>query len=217
MSTIQEIDFNVNLLKAVLWQYNEAGNLQELLQNKNDWYVTNQTSFWDDWYRDVFNLYTANEFGLSVWSIILGQPLFINRSFSGRPTWGFEQYHVNFTRGNFAGSSSLTRLQPETARILLQLRYFQLISSGTIPETNRALKWIFSENYGDAWLLDGEDMTQLYVFTFPVPAELAYVFKYFDVLPRPAGVGSDFIVVLNETWGFGEFHENYDNGNFSEL
>lgn len=215
---IQQFDFSVDLLRALLWQYNEAGKLQSLLEEKQAWYTENQTNFWTDWYNNVFNLQTANDFGLEVWSIILGQPLFINVAIDGRVSWGFGAYHENFDRSNFApGASGTFRLPTETARILLKLRYFQLISSGTVPETNRALKWIFGENYGVAWLNDDHDMTQFYTFTFALPADLIFIFNNFDVLPRPAGVGSSYRVIVVDAFGFDAFHENFDQGNFSEL
>lgn len=216
-STIQQFDYSVNLLRALLWQYNEAGNLQSLLEEKQAWYDDNQEGFWQDFYTNIFDLRTANDFGLQVWSIILGQPLFINIADTGEPTWGFGALHENFTRSNFAASASAThRLPTATARILLQLRYFQLISSGTVPETNRALKWIFEENYGVAWLNDNHDMTQFYTFTFALPSDLVFIFNNFDVLPRPAGVGSSYRVIVEDAFGFDEDHANFDNGNFSQ-
>jgi hypothetical protein len=217
MAEIQEFDFSVNLLKAILWQYNDASNLQNIVAAEQAFYTTHQKEFWESWVRDVFDLKTANDFGLTVWSIILGQPLFINKSFEERPTWGFGQYHVNFNRGNFsAGGNASYRLNTESARILLRLRYYQLTGSGTVPSINRILADVF-EGYGAAYLLDNLDMTQVYIFTFAIPADLQFLFKNFDVLPRPAGVGSDYQVIVNESWGFDEFHENFDNGNFSEL
>ena len=74
-ATIQEFDFSVDLLQAILWQYNNATSLQSLLNSEQAWVIENQTEFWENWLRDVFDLRTANEFGLSVWSIILGIPL----------------------------------------------------------------------------------------------------------------------------------------------
>ncbi len=210
--TIQPFDPSVNLSQSLLWQYNDAVNLQALIEDKQSWYNLNQSQFWTDWYRDVFDLRTANLFGLSVWSIILGQPIvFNNVQDPDRPTWGFEQYHLNFTNGNFVNSNSTYVLRPETARILLQLRYFQLTSSGTVPETNRMLKYVF-KNLGQAYLIDNNDMTQTYFFLFVLPSDLVFIFNNYDVLPRPAGVLSSYEVVTENPWGF-ETRENFDNGN----
>ena len=190
MTNTQEFDFSVNLLDAIIWQYDSASNIRSMLESKSDWYTENQTDFWQNWITDVFDLRTANEFGLSVWSIILGQPLYT--SFPPSATgenWGFGEYRKNFGNGNFAASSGASRTYSlSTSRLLLQLRYFKLISSGTVPATNRMLQYIFAEEYGNAYLVDNHDMTQTYTFEFAIPAEISYMLNNTDVLPRPAGV-----------------------------
>lgn len=215
--TIQQFDFSVDLLKALLWQYNNAPNLQELINEKQAWYELNQTEFWQNWLTDVFDLRTANDFGLSVWSIILNQPLFINLNPGATPSWGFGAFHTNFSRGNFSNATNQNnqlRLDTDTARRLLQLRYFQLTSSGTVPEVNRMLKYVFGD-LGLAFLNDNHDMTQFYTFMFPLSTELTFIFDNFDILPRPAGVGSRYEILAEEPWAFDETRQNFDNGNFS--
>ncbi len=189
MADIQDFDFSTNLLKVVIWQYDNATNLKGLLEAEKVWYDENQQGFWEDWITDVFDLRTANAFGLSVWAIILGQSLFSSFVVTPSvPSWGFGADNLNFQNGNFASSNSGTNTYTlATARILLRLRYFQLTSSGTVPETNRMLKYIFAD-YGNAYLLDNLDMTQTYVFEFAIPAEIRYMLNNTDVLPRPAGV-----------------------------
>src|SRR5206468_1560066 len=150
----------------------------------NTWYLQNQTNFWNSWYRDVFNLATANQFGLIVWSIILGLPLYVNAPpVSGAPTFGFSGSvtgAVNFDGGILGEVNGSSELLPiNTQRIALQLRYFQLTSSGTVPEINRVLQYVFS-GYGRAYLLDGHDMTQAYVFDFPLTWDLNYLFTNYD-------------------------------------
>lgn len=213
---IQLFDFSVNLLKALLWEYNSAAKLQELLEDKSLWYEVNQTEFWDDWVADVFDLRTANDFGLNVWAIILNQSIYVNNAPDVllKPTWGFGEFYVNFTRGNFASKTGGTyQLPTETARLLLRLRYFQLTSSGTVPEINRMLKYLFGD-LGAAYLLDDLDMTQQYIFTFPLTSEMQYIFNNFDVLPRPAGVKSSFYQAAVLRFGFGPYHANFTRGNF---
>ena len=194
-SSIQSFDFSVNLLQSLLWQYQNAPNLFSLVNQKQTWYNENQTSFWNDWFQDVFNLQTANQFGLSVWSVILGQPIFVNNGPNNyvQTPWGLGVNNVNFGNGNFGSATGISYYFPtEIARIVLQLRYFQLTSSGTVPETNRMLKWVF-EGYGQAWLIDNHNMTQTYKFNFPLPSDLILAFQDFDILPRPAGVSSNYV------------------------
>jgi hypothetical protein len=213
---IQFFDYAVDLLQAILWQYNNAANIQGLLELKSDWYFANQSQFWNYWFNNVFNLATANDFGLAVWSIILNQPTYINNGppQSGYPAWGFGQYRKNFTNGNFQDTNGSTyQLPTEWARLLLQLRYFQLTSAGTVPEVNRELAYLFAD-FGPAYLQDRLDMTQCYVFDFDMPAALILILQNFDVLPRPAGVQSEYIQGNLITWGFGQYHGNFDNSNF---
>lgn len=216
---IEFFDFSVNLLKAILWQYNEADNLQSLLQSKQDWYNTNQEQFWMDWYYNVFNLPTANEFGCNVWSIILALPLFVNTPPTSldAPIFGFDSsFYKNFNRGNFgtrAGGSSALSLA--TKRLALRLRYFQLVTSGTVPEINRFFEYLFG-SLGGAFLLDNGNMTQTYIFKFPLTAELKYLFGNFDILPRPSGVGSTYKSTASKFFGFGPSWNrlNFNRGNF---
>lgn len=213
---IQPLDFSVDLLRALLWQYNKAENLQKLLERKSAWYELNQSEFWEDWLRDVFDLRTANQFGLVVWGILLGLKLYVNTAPQPeKPTLGFDNIlYTNFDNGNFSNTHGATYMLPvATQRIALQLRYAQLTSSGTVPEINRILKFIF-EDYGIAFLRDYGNMRQQYIFMFPLTADLKYLFDNYDILPRPAGVKSRYVDGTLDYFGFDPDHLNFDNGNF---
>lgn len=215
MSQVQTLDFSVDLLRALLWQHNDAARLEGLLRQKQEWYDSNQSAFWTDWVTDVFDLRTANDFGLAVWAIILDIPLAVTSQGDApdKPIWGFGQYRENFNNGNFAsmGSSSLTT---EQKRLVLQLRYFQLVTRGTVPEINAFLAYIF-EPLGLAYVNDGHDMTALYVFEFPLSSALEMVLTEYDLLPRPAGVKINYAIIGDaDGFGFGRYHENFNNGNF---
>lgn len=216
MNNIQQFDFSVNLLRALLWEYNDATNLQSLLNQKNEWYSENQQQFWEDWITNVFDLRTANQFGLAVWGIILGLQLYVQQNPQPFvPSFGFGPGagHVNFTNGNFGSNQGETYVLPiETQRVALQLRYADLTSSGTVPETNRTLENVF-KNYGKAYLLDLGNMHQKYIFDFQLPFDLIYLFNNYDVLPRPAGVKSDYYDNSQVYFGFGPGagHLNFNN------
>ena len=212
---IQELDFSVDLLRALLWQKNEAARLELLIQQKQAWYDENQTAFWSDWVRDVFDLRTANDFGLAVWAIILDTPLVVESQADAadKPIWGFDQYRQNFNNGNFAsvGAAALTT---EQKRLVLRLRYFQLTNRGTIPEINEFFAYLFAP-LGQAYVNDGYNMTARYVFEFPLSSALEAVLLGFDLLPRPAAVKVDYVIIGDaDGWGFGRYHENFTNGNF---
>lgn len=212
MATVQEFDYSVDLLRALLWQYEEAPGLQAILRQKSDWYTVNQTDFWTDWETDVFDLTTANEFGCAVWGVILGIPLSLSLPGTGsRPVFGFGIHNRNFGWGNFgrlsAGVASLTL---EQKRIILRLRYLQLISDGSAVWSNFVMREIF----GGGYVLDPGDMTAVYVFTTGISGTFQQVLLDFDLLPRPAGVKITILPVDIEVFGFGPTNQNYENGQF---
>jgi hypothetical protein len=212
---IQQFDYDVDLLQALLWQYTSAINIQALLNAKAAFYAENQTAFWVDWETNVFNLKTADDFGLAVWSIILDQPTFINNGPVPAQTnvFGIGIYNQNLTNGNLGQQNGNTyKFSTAISRLLLQLRYFQLTSSGTVPETNRMLKYLFS-GYGLVYLVDDLDMTQRYLFFFPIPSEMLLMLTSFDILPRPAGVLSTIEQQSIMPFGFGQYRANLTNGN----
>lgn len=210
----QQFDFSVNIMQALLWEYNDATNLQQLLQQEQDWYDINQTEFWQSWFDNVFNLATANEFGLGVWAIILGIPLTIIQPASDSEPWGFGPFNKNFNNGSFANiSGSVAGLTLEEQRIILQLRYFQLTSNGTVLAINAFLKTLFAA-YGAVYVLDGLDMTCDYIFRFRPSRSLMLALKNLDLLPRPAGVKINIRIAVGGVWGFGPFWANFNNGSF---
>ena len=198
----------------MLWQYNDAARLESLIAQKQGWFDAENQQFWEDWQRDVFDLRTANDFGLSVWTIILDMPLSPENSTEGeRVIWGFAADDENYTHGNFEGVTGFP-LDTEQVRLILRLRYFQLVTRGTVPEVNEFFAELFADQ-GSAYVADGLNMSARYVFGFPLSTDLQAVFSLFDLLPRPAGVGVDYIVIPDAvTWGFGRYRLNFDNGNF---
>lgn len=218
IDTVQQFDYSVNLLRALLWQDNRAAKLTSILQQEQTWFDTNVNTFWTDWVTDVFDLRTANDFGLAVWAIILGiQPsVVLPPSDPGKPTWGFGSFNMNFNNGNFSNQQSSTALLTQAQkRIFLQLRYFRLTCRPTVPFINRGLKSILGDQ-GSVYVLDANDMSfATYVFGFAPNSALAFVLENFDILPRPAAVGSRYIVATRPTWGFdAPTYENFDNGTF---
>lgn len=216
MSTIQQFDYSVNLLRALLWQYNKAERLEAIITAKQNWYDENQSAFWSSWFTNVFDLRTADEFGCQVWAAILGIKLSITTEpTEGQPTWGFGSFNQNFTRGNFGQQSSgSVSLTVEQQRLVLRLRYFQLITRGTTPEINRFMAAAFRD-YGSVYVQDHNDMSEItYVFGFALDSQLRYILQQYDVLPRPATIGIGFLNTTRAVWGFGPYNENFRGSNF---
>lgn len=206
----------MDLLRSLLWQYDAAPNLRALAENKQAWFQAKAEGFWTDWYRDVFDLRTANSFGLAVWAIILNLPLSVYVPASGANPFGFDPHGENFDNGNFgADSASTSALTVEQRRLALRLRYFQLTSNATVPSVNAFLAALFPE--GRAFVVDNHDMTCTFIFQFQPDPLLFSVITDLDLLPRPAGVKS---FVLTETpggtdFGFDPFYKPFDVSNFA--
>jgi hypothetical protein len=211
---IQAFDFSVNLMRALLWQYNDALRLQAILQAKQDWYNVNQSGFWVNWYDDIFNLQTANDFGLAVWAIILGLPLAVAPSTSeDQDIFGFASDDFNFGNGNFAANGTTIVLTTEQKRLVLKLRYYQLTTRHSVTQANAILKAVFGD--GAAYVVDSLLMKIRYVFAVAPAPQVQFILTNYDLLPRPAGVKADYIVQGEaDGFGFGAFHENFNNGNF---
>lgn len=228
---IQQFNFEVDLLQCLIWMYDKATNLKSLVTQKQEWYDVNQSQFWQNWYNNVFNLLTADKFGLCVWSYILYVPLYLNfiPEPEDKPIWGFNEYtpsfpnllnsYFNFGNGNFSTIGTELYLTEEEQRFLLRLRYFQLTTRGDVTDINWFLNYLIQTsdiNYsGTLYMLDGLDMSITYVFSSPdFPTNLLQVLKDLDVLPRPAGVKIKYAINEGTAWGFGIYNQNFENGNF---
>jgi hypothetical protein len=198
---IEQFNYNINIFEVLIWQYENSNNIQQLVLNKNIWTAFYGTLFWEQWYANIFNLDTADLFGLTVWSIILNLPLFVPVTPIGDPpVWGFNVLpypltndNQNFGHGNLAGSLVVPTLTEEEQRIALKLRYYQLVSRGAVTEVNQFLNYIFG-GMGGAWMIDNFDMTITYEFGFAINPVLLNVIAGYNLLPKPAGVNVNYIV-----------------------
>lgn len=219
MSRIEDFEDTVDLMQSILWQFNEATRLQKIVELKQLWYEQYHRDFWLNWQRDVFDLRTANDFGLSVWAIILDIPLSfeVPASNVAKVAWGFGNKRKNFNNGNFKRSEAgAVILTTEQRRLVLRLRYFQLTTSGNVLEINKFLLSLFGEEYGLVFVRDNLDMSATYIFQFYPPSQLQLVLDQFDLLPRPTAVSFNYITDFSEPWGF-ENRANFDNGNFHPI
>lgn len=66
-----------DLKKVITWQYDNATNLVALIMSMEEFFSESTQKFWDDWPADVANIDTANDFGLSVWGMLVGVKRFI--------------------------------------------------------------------------------------------------------------------------------------------
>lgn len=190
MNGIQQIDFNVDLLKFVFWQYDKS-NVLPLVQDMQAEMQKIHTDFWQDWYRDVFDIRTCNNFGIAVWAIILDIPILITgEQITGKLAFGFGPNRANYAPpSNFGqspeGASLLTLKQK---RAILKMRYRKMISSSNPIEFNKYATEILGEGLGRIWMQVNGDMTIEYKTNFVPPPWLVYAYSTFDIWPTAQGV-----------------------------
>lgn len=191
MKTLQ-ISSEINLKQCLLWQYNNAPALRALILQKQDWYKTHQKDFWNYWYNSVFNLDTADDFGLTVWGEIL-----------------------DFPRQVKSVDGSLHVLTTEQYRLVLKGQMLKFNMGVTAPEVNRWLSVVFGAQ-GKAYCLDNLDMTAVpFVFEQSPSDEILWLLANVDFLPRPAGVGYTVRLIGQDIFGFnGSGLQTFDNGVF---
>jgi hypothetical protein len=169
------------IIRQIIWQYENAPALKSLLESKQDWYNTNQYGFWQQFFNDVVNTVTATDFGLSWWGAFL-----------------------NVQRKYEMPDGSVVTLDTETYRILVRSRLLMIRMRGDIPSINRYLKVLFI-NRGTAFCFDNHDMTLNYVLNFPV-SEIEKVLisdLELGILPQLAGVGFKAVYIITAYPCFG--------------
>jgi hypothetical protein len=211
---IQDFDFNANLLKAILWQYNDAEYLKTIIENKQNCYNSKVVDFFDDWYTNVFNIDTANDFGLSVWAKILNVNFAQKKAFrADKTTFGFGNLRSTFARGNFIPlPDEDIYLTTEQKRLIIKIIYQKYNLLPSVPEINKVIRQFFGES---SYVVDGLDMTtSMVVFTEQLSREKQFIIEEFGILPRPAGVGIKTKTITGREWGFGSLRSNFNSNSF---
>lgn len=88
--------YDEDITRALNWMDNQAPNITSLINQKQDWYNQQHHNFWDQWTKDVFDINTANPFGLSIWCNILGVPTRLFNFESRDKAFAFGKERENF-------------------------------------------------------------------------------------------------------------------------
>ena len=190
MDNIQNFDYNGDILSSLLWRHDAASALIEIISDEQDFYNTNIRDFCTNWYDDVFNVETANIFGLNVWAIILRLPITV---VSDPPDFdsyfGFNAVDDDNFIAPFYPETEDINLTVEDARLAILLRYRSITTNCSVGNVNNILEDVFGPNKGISYIIDNYDMTSEYVFNFLLSYPLTKLLLTYDILPRPAGVG----------------------------
>ena len=207
----------INLLSSLDWQRSAADTVKELAENSQSWMDANHCRFWNNWKTDVFDLSTANDFGLAGWSIILDEPIFAYSEASpdDYPNFGFSNDAENFFDGSFAVDNAYSyELTTERKRIILKLKAFKVLAmGGSLRQINTSMTNIFGA--GVILAFDRLDMSFVYQLSDKSISDFIQDIRSRDLLPRPIGIDASEVRVEDaDTFGFSENDENFYDGNF---
>jgi len=195
MSNIQDYNISFDLLQNLKWEYDKAKHLKKIVQNKQDNAQKYVIDFINSFYDDVYNVDTANDFGLRIWELIL------NINFTVKPPpprtnniFGFGAFNSNFFNSNFAPSlGEDTSLSKELKRLVVKSKYQSYFAPSSIAEINRVVKHVLSES---SYAVDNLNMSITVNIANDVDPHRFNAMKDYDLLPVNAGVSVNYIFDL---------------------
>jgi hypothetical protein len=186
----------INVADTILTQYADSQKLKSLIYSFNQ--AVGIEDFIDNFYDMVWNIQTAQTYGLDVWGkiVVVSRQLTVTEN---QIYFGFNEATSDppvvddpqpFNQAPFYSGEVLTStvtLTNDIYRKLIMLKAAANISDCTIPNLNKLLQYMFSEQ-GRCYVRVDSPMTMSYVFEFSLStAELAIV-QSSGALPAPAGV-----------------------------
>ena len=212
----------LNVEQTIQSEFANSPTLNQLIQNMNGYLDprANILAF----YNTVWNVDTATDFGLNIWGRIVGVSRVVPiPGTSG--SFGFDNSDFPFDWQNFGNPSSpgsggpffsgeVTTggfaLNNDSFRTLILAKALANITATTAPAMNQLVRNLFPGR-GRAYTIDrGKSNTSVggmqmsYVFEFPLSSIEFAILSFSGVLPHPAGVGFNVVVVPSGAFGFEE-------------
>lgn len=212
----------INLEQTICSQYANSPILLQLLQNMNGYLDPRKNLI--NFYNYVWNVDTAQGFGLNTWGRIVGVSRVITipgsagsfgfANSDSPPDWqNFGSVDSPGVGGPFFSGQVSTggfTLNDDSYRTLILTKALANICATTAPALNQLIQNLFPGR-GRAYVQDGGQtnksaggMRMSYVFEFPLTNIEYAILAYSGVLPHPAGVLVSITVVPTGTFGFEE-------------
>lgn len=190
----------INLERTIISQYANSATIVTLIQNMDEC-IDPRTDF-DTFYNYVWNVETAQGFGLDIWGRIVGVSRLLNVPADTPNPGGY-----TFTPGTYELSDS-------QYRTVLLVKALANISDSTANSLNTLFSNLFALR-GRCYALDTGSMTMRLVFEFYLePFEYVIINT---IALRPAGVLLNILQVdPAQTFGFDEAEQfqPFDQGTF---
>lgn len=177
---------------TIISQYANSPTLTQLILYFDE--CVDQTANIESFFDMIWNVDTAQGYGLDVWGRIVG----VSRTLHIADTQeylGFEESGIEafgFDQAPFFSGSSITsnfQLSDDAFRVLIFAKALSNISDGSTKSINQLLMNLF-RGRGNCYVIDNLDMSMEYHFQFMLtPVELA-ILNQTGVLPKPTGVSA---------------------------
>jgi hypothetical protein len=195
-----------NVEQTIISQYANSPTLRQLIENLNG-YIDPSADL-DAFYRYVWNVDTAQGFGLDCWGKIVNVSRRLNIP-GAVVNFGFKEGSSYQPFGqaplyNGPPGSTVYYLSDDAYRTLILVKALANISDCSAPSLNQLLQNLF-EGRGRCYVADTGGMQLRYVFEFLLqPYEVA-ILTQSGAVPRPAAVFAQVLQVdLPNTFGFKE-------------
>lgn len=182
---------------TIMSQYANSPILFQLIENFEGY--LDQTANIEAFYDLIWNVDTAQGYGLDVWGRIVGVTRTLQVAIG--KYFGFEEATTlsadPFNQSAFYNGNPLTsnfQLSDNAFRTLIFAKALANICNGSSQAINQLLMNLFP-GQGNCYVVDGGDMTMQYVFSSPLtPVQTAIVFQS-GVLPKPVGVAASVVIL----------------------
>lgn len=175
--------------QTIISQYANSPILTGIIESLAD--SLDQSGNLEQFYNLVWNIETAQGWGLDVWGRIVGVRRVLRVPVPGTYL-GFQQdddarpfgYGIWYGLGSSSDNYTLT---DDAYRRLILAKAALNITDASIPSINRILMALFT-SYGNVYVRDDGGMEMTYVFSAPLTAVDYAIVTQSGVLPKPIGV-----------------------------
>lgn len=184
----------LNVEQTIYSQFANSPSITLLIEAMNQ--AIDPTVNIDAFYSMVWDVSTAQGYGLDVWGRIVGVTRVLKTT-SGK-FFGFnEASNISadpFGQSPFYSGVSVTSnyaLSDDAFRTLIYAKALYNITNGSVLSINAILMTLFAGR-GNAWVTDPGGMQMTYTFDFELTPVEAAIVGQSGVLPRPSGVAATY-------------------------
>lgn len=183
---------------TIISQYANSPILTTLIGNFQQY--IDQTLNMQLLYDDIWNVATAQGYGLDVWGRIVGVQRVITVQtgkyfgFNEQTAADVEDFGPGGLGAFYSGDldTGNVALSDQSFRQLIYAKAMANISNGSIASINAILRSLFPGR-GNVYVTDGLNMTMTYTFEFPITQVEFAIVSTTGVLPKPTGVAASFV------------------------